>query len=289
MPLHGNPRLDEPLTLSVTQKGLTMMKETGPVVPPRELRGDERTLRLETALRRSEKLAMAGRLAASVMHEINNPSQAIADLVYLIAKEADHPELVRAHAAQIEEQLVRIQYIARQTLSYFRDTPRRQTKDLVPLVETALRYQAGLLEEKKIHLRKELPDMLVGSVYPGDLLQLVSNLVRNAAEALPTGGTLCVRLRASRATGNARLTIADNGRGIPASLRARLFEAFESDKAEAGNGLGLWICKTIAEKHGGKIFWHSCTQGENRGTTFSVSLPLDSPAEEEGFASQAAR
>ena len=103
-----------------------MMKDTGPASPPRDPRGDERTLRLETALRRSEKLAMAGRLAASVMHEINNPSQAIADLVYLIAKEADHPELVRAHAAQIEEQLVRIQYIARQTLSFFRDTQQSQ-------------------------------------------------------------------------------------------------------------------------------------------------------------------
>src|ERR1700684_4211484 len=131
------------------------MKEIGPAIPPRDPPGDERTLRLEIALRRSEKRALAGRLPASVMHEINNPSQAIADLVYLIAKEADHPELVRAHAAQIEEQLVRIQYIARQTLSYFRDSPRRQTKDLVPLVETALRYQAGLLEEKSIHLRKE--------------------------------------------------------------------------------------------------------------------------------------
>ena len=209
---------------------------------------------------------MAGRLAASVMHEINNPSQAIADLVYLIAKEADHPELVRAHAAQIEEQLVRIQYIARQTLSFFRDPPRSQTKDLVPLVETALRYQAALLEEKHIELRKEMPDMLLASVYPGDLLQLVSNLVRNAAEALPTGGTLCVRLRASK--GQCAADHCGQWPGHPASLRARFFEAFQSDKAEAGNGLGLWICKTIAEKHGGQILWHSCTQGENRGTLF---------------------
>ena len=74
-----------------------MMKETVQRLHLAIRRGDERTLRLETALRRSEKLAMAGRLAASVMHEINNPSQAIADLVYLIAKEADHPEL-RARA-----------------------------------------------------------------------------------------------------------------------------------------------------------------------------------------------
>ena len=213
-----------------------MMKETGPASPPRDPRGDERTLRLETALRRSEKLAMAGRLAASVMHEINNPSQAIADLVYLIAKEADYPELVRAHAAQIEEQLVRIQYIARQTLSFFRDTPRSQTKDLVPLVETALRYHAGVLEEKHIQLRKDLPDILLASVYPGDFVQLVSNLVRNAAEALPAGGMLCVRLRASR-----QRQCAPDRRGQwarhPRSLfRQGFFEAFRAIKRKPAMG-----------------------------------------------------
>jgi signal transduction histidine kinase len=252
-----------------------------PSSPHRDPPGDERTLRLETALRRSEKLAMAGRLAASVMHEINNPSQAIADLVYLIAKDADRPELVRAHAALIEEQLVRIQYIARQTLSFFRDTPRTQTKDLVPLVDTALRYHVGLLDEKHIQVRKEMPDMLLGPVYTGDFLQVVSNLVRNAAEALPAGGMLCVRLKASG--GKARLTVADNGRGIPPAIQARLFEAFQSDKADAGNGLGLWICKTIVEKHGGRIDWRSSIKPATHGTTFSVLLPLAGPEGEQGY------
>jgi two-component system NtrC family sensor kinase len=259
-----------------------MMKEPGSPSLPDDVRSDERTLRLETALRRSEKLAMAGRLAASVMHEINNPSQAIADLVYLIAKEPDDPELVRARAAQIEEQLVRIQYIARQTLSFFRDSPRSQNKDLVPLVETALRYNARVLDDKRIQLRKQLPDTLLTSIFPGEFVQLVSNLVKNAAEALPVGGMLCVRLRALRLnqTVNAHLTVADNGRGIPHAMHARLFEAFQSDKADAGNGLGLWICKTIAEKHGGRIRWRSSTKAATHGTTFSVSLPLDLPTEE---------
>ncbi len=256
-----------------------MMKETGSPSSRDDMPGDERTLRLETALRRSEKLAMAGRLAASVMHEINNPSQAIADLVYLIGKEADNPRAVRGYAAQIEEQLVRIQYIARQTLSFFRDAPRSQTRDLVPLIETALQYNAGVLGEKRIEIRKQFPDMLLASIYPGDFVQLVSNLVKNAAEALPAGGMLCVRLRASRLdeTVNARLTIADNGRGIPQMMQARLFQAFESDKAEAGNGLGLWICKTIVEKHGGQIHWRSSTRDRSHGTAFSVLLPLDRP------------
>jgi signal transduction histidine kinase len=261
-----------------------MMMEPNPA--HRDPPGDERTLRLETALRRSEKLAMAGRLAASVMHEINNPSQAIGDLVYLIAKDAHRPELVRARAAQIEEQLVRIQYIARQTLSFFRDTPRTQTKDLVPLVDTALRYHAGLLDEKHIKLRKEMPDVLLGSIYPGDFLQLVSNLVRNAAEALPAGGTLCVRLRPSG--GNARLTVADNGRGISPAIQARLFEAFQSDKADAGNGLGLWICKTIVEKHCGRIDWRSSTRFATHGTTFSLLLPLAGPEGEQRYGERAA-
>src|ERR1700733_4315236 len=252
-----------------------------PSFPHRDPPRDERTLRLETALRRSEKLAMAGRLAASVMHEINNPSQAIADLVYLISKNAERPELVRAHAAEIERQLVRIQYIARQTLSFFRDTPRAQTKDLVPLVDMALRYHTGLWEEKQIQVRKEMPDMLLGTVYPGDFLQLGSNLVRNAAEALPPGGTLCVRLKASRE--NARLTVADNGRGIPQAIQAQLFEAFQSDKADSGNGLGLWICKTIVEKHGGQIRWRSSLKSATHGTAFSILLPLAGPESEQGY------
>jgi signal transduction histidine kinase len=136
-----------------------------------------------------------------------------------------------------------------------------------------------LLEGKRIELRKDLPDILLASIYPGDFLQLVTNLVRNSAEALPAGGVLCIRLRASGP--KVRLTVADNGRGIPAPIQARLFEAFQSDKAEAGNGLGLWICKTIVDKHHGEIHWRSSTDGVLQGTTFSVLLPLRVPKDEE--------
>ena len=239
----------------------------------------DRTALLEAALRRSEKLALAGRLAASVMHEINNPSQAIGDLVYLLAKEADRPELVRARAAEIEEQLARIQHISRQTLSFFRDTSQAQVKDLVPLVDMALRYHAGLIQQKQIKLVKTAPDKLLARIYPGDMLQLISNLVRNAIEAMPAGGTLQVRLRAQRTFQGtvARLVVSDNGRGIPIFIRSHLFEAFQSDKAEAGNGLGLWICKTIAEKHGGHIRFRSSTRGPVHGTTFVVALPIEDP------------
>jgi signal transduction histidine kinase len=147
-------------------------------------------------------------------------------------------------------------------------------------VETALRYHSALLLEKKIVVQKQMPDMLIGSVYPGDFLQLVSNLVRNSTEALPVGGSLRLRLRAWGPY--ARLTIADNGRGIPPRIQAGLFEAFQTDKAEAGNGLGLWICKTIVEKHGGQIQWRSATEGSGHGTAFLVSIPLRDPLVEGG-------
>ena len=91
---------------------------------------------------------------------------------------------------------------------------------------------------------------------------------------------LCVRLRAVRGMG--RLTVADNGRGIPPAIQSRLFEAFQSDKAEAGNGLGVWISRTIVEKHGGHIRWRSCIHGRARGTTFTVWFPLEGPADGTG-------
>ena len=140
-----------------------------------------------------------------------------------------------------------------------------------------------LLEEKKIEVRKQLPDQLIGSVFAGDFLQLLSNLIRNAAEALSPGGTLCLRLKTAGT--NALITVSDNGKGIPFQLRKRLFEAFQSDKGDDGNGLGLWICKQIVDKHQGRIHWRSATGGRNQGTTFLVSLPLESlPTETLTFA-----
>jgi signal transduction histidine kinase len=97
---------------------------------------------------------------------------------------------------------------------------------------------------------------------------------------------LHIRLRASEGAG--RLTVADTGRGIPLAIRARLYEAFQSDKAEAGNGLGLWICKTIVDKHGGKIQWRSSTGVKTHGTVFRVSIPLEGPREDGVSASAAA-
>ncbi len=231
---------------------------------------DEHLRLLEVALQRNEKLALAGRITASVIHEINNPAEAITNLIYLISQNANNPDSVVSLATQVEQQLARIQHVSRQTLSFFREVPQRQRTDLVAIIETVIRFYAQSLAEKQVKLRRRLPKSLVAWIYPGDFLQLISNLLGNAIEALSTGGTLCIRLRSLQ--GAIRLTIADNGCGIPSTLQPHLFEPFQSSKAEHGNGLGLWICKSVADRHSGRIFWRSCTASAKHGTTFSVLL-----------------
>lgn len=231
---------------------------------------DVQISRLEAALRHEEKLALMGRITASVIHEILNPAEAIGNLVYLIANNSDDPELIKSLSKQIEEQLLRIRYVSRHTLSYFRESPQRLNSDLIPLVETAIRYHGTMLLERKIEIRRQLPESVNAAIYPGDFLQIVSNLLRNSIDALESGGTICLRVRNSK--GKVRFTIADNGCGIPGHLRPRLFEPFQTTKTETGNGLGLWICKSAIERHRGRIAWRSSTDPRTHGTIFCVSF-----------------
>jgi len=234
------------------------------------LSSSEQVEQLQAALHRNEKLALVGRLTAAAIHEINNPAEAVTNLAYLISHNSDDRGLVESCANQIENQMARIQYVTRQYLSYFRETPQRQKVDLVSIIEAALRYHEPLLSRANIHVKKQFPGQLEASIYAGDFLQMLSNLIRNAAEALVDGGILLIRLRASNH--NIRLTVADNGCGIPDAVRPRLFEPFQSTKVEHGNGLGLWICKSVAARHDARISWRSSTREDIHGTAFSISL-----------------
>lgn len=245
-----------------------MHKRAGPVLLTK--RAEDENLRLREALRQSEKRGLAGRVTASVVHEINNPAEAIGNLIYLLKLQAEDPQEVRALAAMMEEQLARIRHVSRQTLSYFRDAPQKQQTDVVALVATTLRFYRSAIDHKQIIVRSDLPEVLMASLYPGDFLQMISNLVSNAIDAMRPGGMLSIRLRSH--SGVFRLTIADNGCGIPAGVREHVFEAFHSTKKEAGNGLGLWICWAIAERHGGHLRWRSSAAENFHGTTFSFSL-----------------
>jgi signal transduction histidine kinase len=237
--------------------------------------GDERDLReqlriAQEALQRSERLALAGRFSGAIMHEINNPLEAITNLVYLAKLEAHDPERVKGFAKQAEEQLELVRAIARQTLEFYREQRTPHDVDLVELLEAALRIHTKSLLEKQVDIRRSLPEKLVIQGNSGELLEVLSNLIVNALEALSRRGTLCLRARMGQE--EAHITVADNGCGIPEEIRGNLFTPFRTGKGESGTGLGLWLSKSLIEKHRGRIRWRSSVGPGRSGTTFRVSL-----------------
>jgi signal transduction histidine kinase len=223
------------------------------------------------ALRLVEERAVAGRLALEVMHEIKNPLEALGNLTFLAAEEADHPEKVRKYMSLAEEQMATLSHIANQTLGIARISSVPKPIDLVSLTEAALRIHQRAIESKKVHLVKDLPGCMVVAVYTGEMLQVLSNVIVNALDALPFGGTLSLRLRKRR--NEVQFVIADNGHGIPAAHRKAIFEPFFTTKEERGNGLGLSLTKKIIERHRGKILVRSSIRPGKSGTIFKISVP----------------
>jgi signal transduction histidine kinase len=162
-------------------------------------------------------------------------------------------------------------HVASQTLGIARISHVPKPIDLVALAEAALRIHQRAIESKKVHLVKDLPKGIVVPVYTGEMLQVLSNLIVNALDALPTDGTLILRLRKRR--GEVQFVIADNGHGIPAEHRNEIFEPFFTTKKDRGNGLGLALSKKIIERHRGRISIRSSVRPGKSGTTFKISLP----------------
>ena len=161
--------------------------------------------------------------------------------------------------------------IVSQTLGFARTSSTAKTSDLVELAEAALRIHRRTIEVKKIHLIKDLPTGIVAEIRMGEILQVVSNLIVNALDALPADGTLTIRLR--KRANTIYILIADNGHGIAAEHATSIFEPFFTTKLETGTGLGLPLSKEIIERHGGKILVRSSVLAGKSGTTFRISLP----------------
>jgi C4-dicarboxylate-specific signal transduction histidine kinase len=237
--------------------------------------GDDPDLReqlrqAQEALQRIERFALAGRFCGAIMHEINNPLEAITNLVYLAKLEAHDPERVRHYAQQAEEQLALVQSIARQTLSFYREQQTPQDVDLVVLLESALRIHTKQLLEKQVEIKRRLPETLVIQGNSGELLEVLSNLIVNALESLSQRGSLYLRARSTVEA--VHLTVADSGCGIREDLRKSLFVPFQTSKGETGTGLGLWLSKNLVEKHCGRISWRSSVRPGQSGTTFRITL-----------------
>ncbi|MGC2245307.1 MAG: PAS domain S-box protein [Terriglobales bacterium] len=228
----------------------------------------------EEAIRRSEKLATAGRLAASIAHEINNPLEAVVNLLYLAREDS-------ANAAQYltmaEQEVGRVAQLAQQTLGFVRDTNSVGPINTAIVIEEILQLYSRKIEARQIRVVRRFREVGKITGYAGEMRQLFANLVVNAIEAMDKQGSLEVRVGRGRdwhgGQEGVRVIVADNGSGIPSTDLRRIFEPFYTTKKDTGTGLGLWVSSGIVRKHGGSIRVRSRVDGQARGTVFSIFLP----------------
>jgi PAS domain S-box-containing protein len=234
-------------------------------------------LQAEQTLRETEKLAAMGRVAGIIAHEINNPLTAITNLFYLLRH---HPSLspeAERYASMAEQELERVSHITRQTLTFYRESKYPIPVLLTELLEDVLGLQERLLASTHIALRKKFLISAQVRGFPVELRQVFLNLIGNAIQAMPEGGTLCVSVREAtdwtRGQSSIVVSIFDTGRGIQPEDARRLFEPFFTTKSIKGTGLGLWISKGIVQKYEGRIGFRSYRHKEGCITCFRVFLP----------------
>jgi PAS domain S-box-containing protein len=225
------------------------------------------------ALRRAEKIAVAGRLAASIAHEINNPLEALTNLLYLAAS-CSTLEETREFIEVGQEQLQRASAIVAQTLEFHRGSPDRSNCAMTELLDSVLSIWRRRFASRHIEIVRD--DSLIPSftAYVSELRQLLTNLVANAYESMKSHGKLIVRTRITGDGQSVRITVADTGSGIDPAVRRRIFEPFFTTKA-TGTGLGLWVTAEIVRKHQGTLKIRS-RHTQPSGTVVSVTIPLES-------------
>lgn len=270
--------LDISLTISPIYDGRGQLKGASAIG-----RDITESKRAEAALRLSERLASVGRLAATITHEINNPLESIGNVLFLLSQHelsAEDSTLVR----YAQEELRRVMQIVRQTLAFNRVVSFPAEFVVKDAMEDVLDMYQRKIQNSRVKVQRQYE-------YDGKILahavevrQVFANLVRNAVEALKSGGHLLVTLRASRSwkdlkVKGVRVVIVDDGQGIPERVRGQIFNPFFSTKEEQGTGLGLWVSRQIINRHGGSIRFRTKV---GRGTCFSVFLPLRPPTQDLG-------
>jgi PAS domain S-box-containing protein len=234
--------------------------------------------RREAALMAHEKLAVAGRLSASIAHEIHNPLDSVANLHYLMANETD-AALQQKYLAMAQQELNRTLQISRAMLGLYREPKAPVKVDLRELLESVLLLLDRQLKDKSVAVGRMLADGAPIQGFPGELRQVFTNLVTNAAEASGRGGRVQIMLEPVADTRlGATVTITDSGPGVAEANQAKLFKPFFTTKGELGTGLGLWVSKGIVEKHGGKIELTNSTDPIFPGAAVRVYLPAMGPA-----------
>jgi PAS domain S-box-containing protein len=233
--------------------------------------------RAERLLVEQEKLAVVGQLATSIAHEINNPLEAVSNLLFLI-RESESLDEIRAFAAQADEEIQRAAQIASNTLKFHQQQTRPTSTNMVHLVESVLVLFKGKLAAAKVAVEVESRGSPELVCFAGEVRQVLANLIGNALDAMPSGGRLRVKVRLStdwRSGGaGVRITIADTGFGMVKETRRRVYDPFFTTKGTSGTGLGLWVTAGILARHRGSMHLRSKSTPGATGTAFTLIFPM---------------
>ncbi len=232
--------------------------------------------RAKEALMRSEKLALVGRLAATVAHEINNPLAAVTNLLYMIEQSAPDTSTL-GYAKLAMEEVARASQIVSRTLRFHRGSDDRSQERVSKIVDSALALYDVRLRQSGILLRRDYIEGDRISCFPSGLRQVFANLIANAIDAMQHEGKLIARIRSQQHArtrqAGLRISIADTGHGMDRETLRRLFQPFVSTKGDQGTGLGLWVSREILDKHNATIRVRSRQTSGTSGTVFSIWIP----------------
>ena len=231
-------------------------------------------------LRDNQKLITIGRLAASIAHEINNPLESVMNLLYLLGEEKNLSATVAGYLDLAKRELDRVAQISRQTLKFSRETTGPVPVHIEELLEEVLSLYGRRMMEKNLRVERQYDCGEEAIVYPGEMRQVLSNLVTNAIEASSLRGRLRLRVRCTRSWSDPgvhgiRVSVADNGSGIPPEVLHRLGEPFFTTKGQRGTGLGLWVTRSIIQRYGGEMQLRSSVLPNRHGTVFTIFLPTN--------------
>jgi PAS domain S-box-containing protein len=236
----------------------------------------------EEALRRNEKLAATGRLAASIAHEINNPLEAITNLLFLLRKFCQLDGPAENYVAMAQEEVRRMSEITQQTLRFYRQSTLPSRANMTELLDSVLTLYNARLSTLGIRLERKYDPKMDLYCFAGEVRQVIANMVSNAIDATSGGGRLVICARRSRdwkdsGRAGVRFTVADTGSGMDAEEQQHLFEAFFTTKGITGTGLGLWVSSEIIQKHDGRVRVRSrsAASGRPSGTVFQMFFPDD--------------
>ena len=237
--------------------------------------------RNEEALRTADKLAVTGRMAATIAHEINNPLESLTNLIFLVRLESEGNERALSYLDMTENELARISAITKQTLQFYRDPLMPVPVDAGEILDEVLRLFSTRFTAKGVVTSVSIEPGIVFEAIKGEVRQVLINLINNAIDAVPSGGRMEVSVARTALHDRPALEVLvrDSGPGITAAQEERLFEPFFSTKGAHGTGLGLWVSKGIVEKHRGTLRLSSEMTSDGSRTTARVLLPIEAAPE----------